>query len=204
MHSASKTILALLLLPLLSACVSTPENTSNVCSMFENRHSWYRAAKDAEERWGVPIAVNMAFIYQESSFRQRARPPRRYLLGFVPWFRPSDAYGYAQALESTWDEYKQKAGNWGARRSSFKDAVDFVGWYNAGASRASGIPRADAYSLYLAYHEGNGGYQRGTYAGKDWLISAARNVQDNASRYETQLQGCRRELDRPWILRLLF
>lgn len=193
------------ILLLLSGCVSAPpDNPANVCSIFEDRRSWYKAAQRAEARWDVPIAVNMAILYQESSYRGRAKPPRRYYFGFIPGPRPSNAYGYAQALDGTWNDYKVAAGNWGARRSNFGDAVDFVGWYNTTSNRINGIPRNDAYNLYLAYHEGNGGYSRGTYRDKDWLLQAASNVQVNADRYATQLQGCRRELDRNWFMRLLF
>ena len=47
----------------LTACVATqPENITDVCAIFEDRRSWYRAAKNAEQRWGVPIAANMAII----------------------------------------------------------------------------------------------------------------------------------------------
>lgn len=197
-------MLALLAL-LLTGCVSSPpDNPGNVCSIFEDRRSWYRAAKRSEERWQVPIPVNMAILYQESAYRGRAKPPRRYYLGFIPGPRPSNAYGYAQALDSTWNDYKRASGNGGARRSNFGDAVDFVGWYNNNSNRINGIARNDAYKLYLAYHEGNGGYSRGTYRDKDWLLQAARNVQNNADRYTTQLQGCRRDLERNWFMRLFF
>lgn len=203
MRSARRPIVISLLL-LLSACASVPDNPGNVCAMFEDRHGWYRAAKKAERRWGVPIPVNMAFVYQESSFVQRARPPRRYLFGFIPWFRPSNAFGYAQALDSTWAEYKADAGGWGARRTSFSDAIDFIGWYNNNSNSISGIAKNDAYNLYLAYHEGNGGWQRRSYAGNEQLLRVAGNVQERANAYEAQLLTCRRELDRPWILRVLF
>lgn len=197
-------MLALLAL-LLTGCVSSPpDNPGNVCSIFEDRRSWYRGAKRSEERWQVPIPVNMAILYQESAYRGRAKPPRRYYLGFIPGPRPSNAYGYAQALDSTWNDYKRGSGNGGARRSNFGDAVDFVGWYNNNSNRINGIARNDAYNLYLAYHEGNGGYSRGTYRDKDWLLQAARNVQNNADRYTTQLQGCRRDLERNWFMRLFF
>lgn len=188
---------------LLVACASAPpQNSSNICSIFEDRRGWYRAARASEQRWGVPMEVNMAFLYQESGFRARAKPPRKYWLGFIPGPRPSDAFGFAQALDSTWDDYKASAGNWGARRSSFKDAVDFVGWYNDMSHDINGIGKDDAYHLYLAYHEGNGGFRQRSYADKGWLLDTARAVQNNATRYTTQLQGCEQRLDRSWFMRL--
>ena len=188
---------------LVSCTAAQPRNTANVCSMFEDRRSWYKAAKASSERWGIPIAVNMAFIYQESTFRARAKPERSRILWILPGPRPSSAYGYAQALDSTWEEYENRSGNSRASRANFHDAVDFVAWYNANSRRLSSIAPSDARSLYLAYHEGNGGYQRGTYREKRWLLDAAANVQANSERFASQLSSCQRELDKNWFQRLL-
>ena len=189
---------------ILSACASSPpQNIANVCEIFEDRRSWYRAAAEAEDRWGIPVAVNMAFIYQESSFRARAKPERSRILWVLPGPRPSSAYGYAQALDSTWAEYERTSGNRRASRSNFGDAIDFVAWYNANSRRISSIAAEDARNLYFAYHEGNGGYQRGTYREKQWLLDAANNVQSNAVRFDIQLDGCRSRLERNWWQRIL-
>jgi len=193
------------MLTILSSCVSPPpENTANICSMFEERRSWYKAAKKAEKRWGTPVYVSMAIIEQESSFQGRAKPERTKLLWVIPWRRPSSAYGYAQVLDETWTDYKEDAGNWGARRSSFSDAMDFVGWYTNSSTRRNRIARNDAYNLYLAYHEGNGGWARGSYNNKGWLMDVARNVQNTANVYQNQYQSCERELGRNWFMRLFF
>ncbi|HAJ76629.1 MAG: transglycosylase SLT domain-containing protein [Gammaproteobacteria bacterium] len=193
-----------LTLPILTACVaSQPRNIADVCAIFEDRRGWYRAAKRSEQRWGVPISVNMAFIYQESSFRARAKPERSRILWILPGPRPSSAYGYAQALDSTWEDYLRASGNRGASRSNFNDAVDFVAWYNALSNSISGIGASDARNLYYAYHEGNGGYQRQTYRDKRWLIEAADRVQSNSSRFDRQLSRCRADLDKNWFQRLI-
>lgn len=199
-----RTITLLLLMTVLAGCTaSQPRSLGNVCSIFEDRHAWYKAAKASSDRWGIPIAVNMAFIYQESSFSARAKPERTRILWIIPGPRPSSAYGYAQALDSTWEEYEDRSGNRRASRANFRDAVDFVAWYNSISHRSSRIDRHDARNLYLAYHEGNGGYQRGTWREKRWLLDAAANVQANANRFSSQLQGCQRELDKNWFQRLL-
>jgi hypothetical protein len=167
--------------------------------MFEDRRSWYRAAERTQERWGVPVHVTMAIIYQESGFRARARPERNRVLWVIPWTRPSTARGYAQALSSTWDDYQQETGNRIASRANFGDAVDFVGWDNHHSVRRSNIALTDARNLYLAYHEGHTGYNRGTYQNKRWLLDAAAAVERNAARYQTQYESCRGELDRGWF-----
>jgi len=193
-----------LLVPLLAACASSPpKSVADICDIFEDRRGWYNAAKSAEQRWGIPVSVNMAFIYQESSFQSRAKPARNKFLWIFPGRRPSSAYGYAQALDETWQEYEQKSGNSRASRRNFSDAIDFVAWYNANSTRISNIANNNAMHLYYAYHEGNGGYQRASYRSKQWLVDAAGRVQANSSRFAVQLDGCRRELDKNWFQRLI-
>lgn len=193
----------LLMTLLLSACAaSRPANPANVCDMFEERRSWYRAAERTEQRWGVPVPVTMAFVYQESYFNARARPERTRVLWVIPWTRPSTARGYAQALNSTWQQYQQETDNVFARRSNFADAVDFIGWYNHYSVARSNIALTDARNLYLAYHEGHSGFNRATYQNKGWLLEATAAVERNAERYQLQYASCREELGRRWWQRL--
>ncbi|MGL6030382.1 MAG: hypothetical protein ACRC0B_01385, partial [Legionella sp.] len=148
----------LLLCPLLllSCASAPPRDVNNICNIFKQYPKWYTDAKDVERRWKVPVAVQMAIIHQESKFDARARPPRKKLLRIIPWKRPSSAYGYTQALRGTWAHYKQKNGGLFSSRGDFADGVDFIGWYANQANIRAGIPRSDAYPLYLAYHEGVG------------------------------------------------
>lgn len=179
----------------LAGCSATkpPQRIDDACAIFREKKDWYEEASEARKRWGIPIPIQLAFIRQESSFDGDARPPRRRILGFIPGSRPSDAEGYAQALGSTWSEYR-KAVRGGADRNDFADAVDFIGWYNARSAKMCGISRDDAYSLYLAYHEGPTGYRRGTHRHKAWLIGTARRVATRAARYDSQLAQCEAEL----------
>lgn len=186
---------------LLAACAShPPSDLNNVCNIFREYPSWYTHAKDVERRWKVPVPVQMAIIHQESKFNAHAKPPRSKLLGFIPWKRPTTATGYAQALHGTWKEYKRNNGGFLSSRHSFSDGVDFIGWYANQANRRAGINRSDAYSLYLAYHEGVGGYQRKTYLRKAWLPPVARKVQARSQLYAMQLNSCQRSLNsRSWF-----
>lgn len=175
----------------LAGCVtSPPTNPRDICAIFEEKDDWYEPAQQAAERWDTSIPVMMAIMYQESGYRADARPPRRWLLWVIPWFRPSDAYGYPQALDSTWATYKRATGSWGADRDDFEDAIDFVGWYNHVASQQCRIRPEDGYRQYLAYHEGFKGYNRRTYVGKGTLEASARRVQQLSQRYHQQLEGC--------------
>ncbi len=201
--SVWRTVFLLLLGTTLSACLSTaPRQASNVCRVFEAERAWFSAAEQSQRRWDIPVGVSMAFLYQESGFRARARPARTRILGVIPGPRPSDAFGYAQALDSTWDDYRESTGNRLARRSNFAHAVDFVGWYNANSVRRNAIARDDARNLYLAYHEGNTGFARGSYADKPWLLEIADTVQRNAQRYQAQYEQCAPALRQSWWQRI--
>ena len=172
-----------------SCAVTPPENPDNICSIFKEKRSWYKAAVKTEKRWKLPPYVLMSFIYQESSFKSDAKPEREKLLGFIPWKRPTSAKGYSQAIEGTWEEYQKETGNNRAKRSNFDNSVDFIGWYLSKASSVR-IRSYEVDKLYLAYHEGYGGYKRGSYKDKDWLKDVARKVKYNAVRYERQLKNC--------------
>lgn len=191
----------LALLTLLAGCTtSPPSNVNDICSIFREKDGWYHDAADARDEWGSPIAVMMAIMHQESRFVAKAQPPRKKILGFIPGPRPSDAYGYSQAKKATWKAYKRSAGNYGADRDDFADAVDFIGWYNHQSHKRNGINKADSYRLYLAYHEGHGGYSRGSYKSKGWLLDVARKVERRASSYSGQLKTCEEDLkDKGWF-----
>lgn len=190
------TVLSLLLALWLAGCATTPPSEpASLCAIFTEKDDWYAASRKAEQRWGAPVSVQMAIIKHESAFVADARPPRRWFLGFIPLSRPSTAYGYSQALDGTWERYQQSTGHTGAERDDFADAVDFIGWYAHQSQIELCISPQDAYRQYLAYHEGQGGYQRGSYRQKPWLMDVARNVAATASRYQRQLDGCRPDLD---------
>ena len=144
----------------------------------------------------------MSIISQESSFRFNARPPRTRILGIIPWKRQSNAYGYAQALDSTWHWYKKDTGRESADRDNFGDAIDFVGWYTNKSRESIGISKWDPYNQYLAYHEGQNGWRQKSYEQKPWLKEKAGLVDSRAKQWWSQLQRCEEELNSSWWTRL--
>jgi hypothetical protein len=184
---------------LVAGCATAPPaNVENICEIFMEKDDWYDAAKESEERWGTPVHVQMSIIRQESTFVSDAKPSRNRLLGIIPLGRPSDAKGFAQALDSTWAWYKDDTGSPFAQRTDFDDAIDFVGWYTNVSSREAGISKWDPYNQYLAYHEGPTGWKRKTYRGKRWLTDAASRVDYRAREWGAQLKGCESDLERGW------
>jgi hypothetical protein len=198
-------ILALLtLLTLVSCTTPPPKNPENLCEIFREHTDWYYAARDARERWGVPIHVPMSMMYQESSFKADALPPRDFILGFIPWGRVSSAYGYSQAKTMTWDDYIREADDSGADRNDFDDAINFMGWFIHKTQKINKVSKWDAYNQYLNYHEGWGGFKKKSYKKKAWLVKVARKVDNRAKRYAGQLKSCEAEFDKGWFQRLIF
>jgi hypothetical protein len=188
-----KYIGAMLMALLLVSCGgggSAPRNLDDACALVRERPSYLAAMRASERRWGVPVAVQMATIYQESRFVANARTPHRYALGVLPMGRQSTAYGYSQAIDSTWDDYRKATRQRSAKRTRIKDATDFIGWYMNGTTTRLSIAKSDARNQYLAYHEGRTGYARGTHRSKGWLIQTADKVQSRAQRYDGQLRSC--------------
>ena len=185
--------LCIALVMLLAACgggYKAPRNLDDACDITAERPAYLRAMKRTEEKWGVPVAVQMATIYQESKFIGNAKTPRKFALGVIPMGRQSSAYGYSQAIDGTWDDYRAATGNRGARRQKIEDATDFIGWYMNQTEQKLGILKYDAANQYLAYHEGHNGYTRGSHLQKAWLLRVADEVGRRAQMYDQQLFTC--------------
>jgi len=190
----TRLLIALSLLAL-AGCGSTPPSTINdVCAVFAQRdglfRDWQADARRAERRYGIPVPVMMATMRVESGFDGDARPPRHKIFGFVPWKRKSSAFGYSQALDGTWAQYRKETGRSMARRTSFSDSVDFIGWYYSKTVEKYGVPRDDAFALYLSYRYGWSGYGRGSWRGNPGAIKTANKTARLARSYALQMRNC--------------
>jgi hypothetical protein len=188
-------IICLFVFVLTSCSTYQPTQVEDVCKIFYGETDWYKDARKANKRWGTPIGVMMAIIKQESTFRADVRPERPKFF-FIPLPRKSSAYGYAQAQDPAWNDYRDDTGNWSHDRDDFGDAINFVGWYTNTSSKRLGISKWDPYKQYLAYHEGWGGYSRGSFNKKPQLLKVAKKVQRQAGIYGSQLKKCSGKLDR--------
>ena len=47
---------------LISACSSIPSNTSNSCSIFNERYLWFKHANKSEKKCGTPVYLQLAII----------------------------------------------------------------------------------------------------------------------------------------------
>ncbi|MES0862402.1 lytic transglycosylase [Ruegeria sp. SCPT10] len=191
----SRFLFVLLGVLLLASCgggsKQPPSRLNDACSIAREKPDYIRAFQKTERKWGVPVHVQMATIYQESRYRHDARTPHRYVLGVIPMGRQSSAYGYGQALDGTWEQYQRETGQRRAKRDRIGDASDFIGWYMNKSYERNGIHPSDTRNQYLAYHEGHTGYARGSYNRKSWLLGVASDVDARADMYQSQLANCR-------------
>jgi len=178
----------------ITGCSSIPQNTSNSCSIFNERYFWYKYAKKTEQKWGTPIYVQLAIIKMESDFDWLAKPARQKLFKIIPFKRPSSSFGYSQAVKGTWEQYKNETGNKMATRARFKDSVDFIGWYTDKTESILKISKKDAFRQYIAYHEGWGAYKN--YKNNQKVIGLAKRVKNQSDKYKSQLQECQKRLNK--------
>jgi hypothetical protein len=183
-----------ILLLLITACSSIPNNTSNSCSIFNEKYLWFKHAKKTEEKWGTPIYVQLAIIKMESNFDWLAKPNRQKIFKVIPFKRPSSSFGYSQAVKGTWKQYRNETGNKLASRTSFKDSVDFIGWYTSKTESILKISKKDTFRQYIAYHEGWGAYKN--YKNNQKVIGLAKKVKNQADKYKSQLQKCQKRLNK--------
>ena len=184
----------LIVLFVLSSCSSIPTNTSNSCLIFNERYLWYKHTKKSEEKWGTPIYLQLAIIKMESDFDWLAKPPRQKLFKVIPYKRPSTSFGYSQAVNGTWEQYKKETGNKLAVRTRFKDSVDFIGWYTNKTESILKVSKKDAFKQYIAYHEGWGNYKH--YKKNNKVIGLAKRVEKQSKVYKEQLIECRNKLNK--------
>lgn len=168
-NSAPSTFAASSLLP-----PPASSSSANICQILNRHPGWIKDAKKSQDRWGIPVYVQLAIIHTESAFQAYAKN------------RASTAYGFAQALNQTWRNYQRRTGQYASIRSSFAAATDFIGWYSALAHEELGIAKNNAYGLYMVYHDGAIGYKQ-----RRWSTSRlAKTVQKIAERYKSQLTQC--------------
>ena len=190
----NKNFILITILIFLSSCSSIPKNTSDSCSIFNERYLWYKHTKKVEKKWGTPIYIQLAIIKMESDFDWLAKPPRKKIFKIVPFKRPSSSFGYSQAVKGTWEQYKKETGNKLASRARFKDSVDFIGWYTNKTESILKISKKDVFKQYLAYHEGWGNFKH--YRKNKKVISLAKKVEKQSHIYKKQLSKCKNSLNK--------
>jgi hypothetical protein len=133
------------------------------------------AVNAAEEKWGAPAPLLLAFMRQESHFKPDTRPAST-----------SGAYGYPQAVLGTWNHFRKETGQPQASRNDFADSMDFIGWYVSATHERTGAPYSDTVKHYLAYSRGPAAVGPASAAARR---NAAR-VANYAQTYEAELEAC--------------
>lgn len=165
-------------------------NIENACSILRENPDWFRAAVRTDLVYGVPIHTQLAFVRHESQFVKDARPLNKNKKTMAHKKYASTAYGFSQALNGTWEQFKSEMKDNRLDRTNFGHSLEFIGWYNS-KNIKSGLVRANNVShLYLAYHEGPSGYKNKSYRKKPWLINYSKAVSETSEKYRKQLSAC--------------
>ena len=115
-----------------------------------SRNTACRSRADGDRAQGIRLQA-----LRQAAARQAAR--------FIPWNRVSSAYGFSQALDGTWAQYRREIGNFTARPHRFFRRGGFCRLYHGKTIDTFGVARDDTFNLYLAYYFGWGGYKRGEW-----------------------------------------
>lgn len=178
--------ITILLTLLLISCTPKPstekkvekEEMSDICAIFQQHPEWYTAAKQAQDKWGIPVATQMAIINKESKFKIAKPQPQQAAAPF---------YGYSPAHAAAWQQYKNEIRET-TPRNEFDTTTDFLGWFSKKAQEL-GIQQSDTYTLYLVYQQGFDSYKSGNYRMKS-AMDKARQVANQAQIYQQQLPNC--------------
>lgn len=145
------------------------ERGETLSHLLDRKPHYREAAADASRIYGVHTNTIFAFIKYESSFNEYAAA------------RTSTARGLGQFLEGTWKgfikEIKKESHpdhalyvkmmadpEWGKRnplewRFHPEASIHAVAWYTKQNAQMLGIALDNTYDLYMAHHEGAGGYK---------------------------------------------
>ena len=192
----NKNLIYFIIFFILASCSSVPKYPHNACKIFGENYLWYKSTKKSSEKYGAPVHIILAFVNKESGFNRWARPKRKKLFKIVPYKRPSSSFGYSQAVNKTWELYKNEADNPLALRTRFKDSVMFIGWYMNKTNKINKIPLNDSYRQYLNYYLGWGNYAKKIYKTDTKAIIFAKSVEKQSKIYKNQLLECQKNLDR--------
>ncbi len=190
----------LVLLFFLTSCSSVPKYPQNACKIFGENYLWYKSIKKSSDTYGAPIHIILAFVNKESGFNRWAKPKRTKLFKIIPYKRPSSSFGYSQAVNKTWELYKEETNNPLALRTRFKDSVMFIGWYMGKTKKINKIPLNDSYRQYLNYYLGWGSYSKKVYKSDKKAIIFAKSVQKQSKMYKSQLIECQKNLNKKYII----
>lgn len=169
------------------------KNKEDACIIVKKNPDWLKAMYRTQLVYNIPISTQLAFVKHESNFKRKARPLNKNRKSIFDKKYASTAYGYAQALDGTWKEYQTTFNNKRLKRTNYGHSVDFIGWYNNRHIKAGMNPNNISH-LYLAYHEGLGGYRKKTYNKKPWLVNYSKAVEMSAQKYHRQLNLCKPEI----------
>ncbi len=184
----------------LVSCNTFPKHPQNACKIFGQNYLWYKSVKKSSETYGAPIHIILAIVNKESGFKRFAKPPRKKLFKLPIGKRESSSFGYSQAINASWEKFKDETNKPLALRTRFVDSVLFIGWFMKKTNEINKIPLGDAYRQYLNYYLGQTAYANKAYKTNKKAIILAKSVEKKSKVYKSQLKECEKSLNNKYII----
>lgn len=165
-------------------CAQRVADPDNICEIFRQHPEWCKILDRVRKKFGVPVAVEMAILYQESNFTNYSAIESKKL-----------SLGDEERTATFWQRYFGKF-YYSQNKMNFRLAANFMGWYLARLHKKLDIPFNEADTLYLVYGEGTLNYRLADYQFKQELVRTALMVAWRAREYQAQLPHCRAMLSK--------
>lgn len=144
----------------LSIALAYASCSADMCAYYARYPKRYKVQKQYEGASGLSMIDVHTLLELESSVTPYAVPwKKQKRFGLTVLKAQSSAYGYAQVLNATWQDYEQSYPGFWLYRSNFYDSIHFAHWYRNAFH--SSLKASTLYEFYLLYHDGPGRYQRG-------------------------------------------
>tara|TARA_Y100000590_G_scaffold171569_1_gene196218 strand:- start:1556 stop:2167 length:612 start_codon:yes stop_codon:yes gene_type:complete len=196
----NKGLIYLIVFLFLVSCNTFPKHPQNACKIFGQNYLWYKSVKKSSETYGAPIHIILAIVNKESGFKRFAKPPRKKLFKLPIGKRESSSFGYSQAINASWEKFKDETNKPLALRTRFVDSVLFIGWFMKKTNEINKIPLGDAYRQYLNYYLGQTAYANKAYKTNKKAIILAKSVEKKSKVYKSQLKECEKSLNNKYII----
>ncbi len=158
------------------------------CQIYRERSDWFTAAIEAERRWGLPVAHQLAFITEDWGLEDGNLPTK-----WRPdWTRPDrPTPGLPSGFyDQTWQQYVLQSGNASASPNAIEDVFGFMGWYFSSLAPYTGVSPYDPLAQHVLWRQGPDVFRAGNWQSNLWQRTQAERFASLTRLYMTDFENC--------------